>query len=365
MHDVNGLQALCVLSRALALSDTAALACLLDDLDWRQLSTLADRHRLSGYLYLKLQESPYRTQVPEEVLKEWKHFYLRQWTKNERLLAEMARLAKHFAQKGEEVLFFKGPLLAFRLYGRVDARAISDLDLLVRRAEDTSRIERQLQEAGYRRTSLLLWSQWLSRYFTHQFEYWKDDLPLELHWVLQQHPSLRLDLEQMWQRRIPLRYEGWEYTVLSTEDELLVQLLSIPVDLQVGKLVLRPFFEIYLMLKALAPSCDWTEFLLRREREHTRRLSINVIACTLALFDKAGELENLSRALARYQGEIHCDPLLLALQLPPSRLSLRNKLHAFVLYDSSLLTSIAWWVVSLPARLLVYRSESRHLLHRV
>lgn len=365
MLDVRDLQSLCALSSALARADAAALDRLMGELDWRRLSLLAERHRLSGYLYLKLQESPYRTQVPQEVLREWKHFYLRQWTKNERLAAEMTRLVKHFARRGEEVLFFKGPLLAFRLYGRVDARAISDLDLLVRRAEDTPRIERQLQEAGYRRTSLLLGNQWLSRYFTHQFEYWKDDLPLELHWVLQQHPSLRLDLEQIWQRRMFLRYEDQEYAVLSTEDELLVQLLSIPVDLQVGKLVLRPFFEIYLLLKALAADCDWSEFLLRREREHTRRLSLHVIACSLALFDQVGELEDLSRALARYRREIHYDPLLMTLQLPPSRLSLRNKLHAFVLYDSSLLTSIAWWVVSLPARLLVYRSESRHLLRRV
>lgn len=329
--------------------------------DWERLAALADRHRLSGYLHLGLEDLSHPA-APPAIRQRLQAFYLRQWARNERLLHELFRLERALAERREEFLFFKGPLLALRLYGRLDARAISDLDLLLRRPERVPAVEAQLAAAGYARSSHLFVSHRLSRRFVHHLEYWKEDLPLELHWTLRRHPSLSLDPEAIWRRREELPLDGHVHPVASPEDELLAQILSAPVDLQIGQLSLRPFLEIYMMLRGMARVPDWRAFLARREREGTLRASVAVLRAVESLFGVDG-IPGLAPALRGRGGDRASDHLLAALRRPAaSRLSPRWKLRAFGLYECSRATSLLWWGVSLPARLLLHPTESRRVL---
>jgi hypothetical protein len=359
--DASDFGTLCRLTSAMSEPD-AGVEVAWDRADWARVRDLADEHRLSGYLFLELQKHPSRRLVPPEVVSHWKQYYLRQWTKNELLMAETARLAAAFERDGLDVLFMKGPLLAQRVYGRLDARAISDIDLLARRASEVPKVEACLLSCGYTRTSRILITHALTERFTYQLEYWKDEIPVELHWNLQSDVSLRLDMERIWRDADSIGVEGRTYRLLSREDAVLAYTVSVPVDLRIGKLAARTLFEIYLLLGQLPAGFDWDAWLARRAAEGTRRLSAAVAACALALFDPRGRFEKLSRSLAPFVRDADRSTLLTALAAPSSLSPWKRGLGALRLSESTLGTALAWWAMSLPARILAHPTESkRHL----
>ena len=118
---------------------------------------------------------------------------MRQWAKNTRLMDELICLKKVLAQ---DVLFFKGPLLAYRLYGPLDARAISDLDLLV----PPSRISRERPRIAFRgvvRFTCPLLAIRVSQWFTYHFEYRRNK---ELHWNSTGNSNSILPCKLIWTR---------------------------------------------------------------------------------------------------------------------------------------------------------------------
>jgi hypothetical protein len=144
--DSSALRILCRLAAPLTAEVSATLA--LEKVDWRRLVRLADRHRLSGFLFSRLEEHPLRACLPPSVLSHWRLRLQQQWAKNRKLMRETAKLVDSFEAHGLELIHMKGPLMGQRLYGRPEVRAVSDIDLLARRPSEVPRIERCLAACG-------------------------------------------------------------------------------------------------------------------------------------------------------------------------------------------------------------------------
>ncbi len=194
------LRRLASLCSALARGDDVAARELLvgDAAAWAALRQAADEHRLTGYLYAELQAQGLDTSVPPAVLLHARRVYLQQWTRAGQLLREIERLAQAFEARGLPVLFFKGPLLAARLYEHLGSRAMHDIDFLLRDPRTLPRYDEVLAALGYRRVSRLLLPLAWSGAWLYQLEYRSDAFALEPHWKLQNHPSVALDLDRMW-----------------------------------------------------------------------------------------------------------------------------------------------------------------------
>lgn len=359
--------------------------------DWPALHALAVRHRLAGWLHLSLEAAGGLPSVPEEVANALKQTRLRQWLKNERLLDETARLRDAFAAAGVGALFFKGPLFAERVYGRLEARAVSDIDVLVGAAGEIDAVPdvlgaaaEVLGSAGYRRVSRDLGPRRLTLRFAHHDEYWSADIPLELHWALQRHPGQRLDTGGLWSRRIEVPLGDRSCPMLGDEDSLVALILSVPADLAIGKLTLRTFLDIALLLQRL-PVGDghWRAFFTRRAEEGAERMSVAVLAAvvevftvaevaTLAeLFDaRAGDwapatadsrpdsAATLAAVPAGCDGAALAPALVAALAGALDAAPLARRRLAWSLYEVPAALSAAWWAISLPVRLAAYPTES-------
>jgi hypothetical protein len=316
-----------------------------------------DRHRLSGHLYRVLEARGLLGHLPLTARERARAFYLRQWEKNERLARELGKLGALFEERGLDVLVLKGPLFAERYYGNLDARAISDLDLLLGANAGLRDVERLLLGEGYVRRSRTLLGQRLSRRFTHHFEYRHGDIPVEVHWVLQQHFSFALDYPRLWRESEQVGFRGRRYRVLSPEYELVVHILALLTDLQVGKLTLKSFVDVYRILETAGSAIEWGAFFARRRQERILASSAHWLALLLDVLDCADQLPDLTRALTqlgRYPRQRGIGP---ADVLHSRRLDPGQKLSALRLYETSLAGALAWWVVSLPFRLAVYREE--------
>lgn len=328
----------------------------LDAAEWDSLKTLADGQRLSGFLFARLQKHPQRHRVPSPVLQHWHAYYMRQWAKNTRLLQEMERVQ---ARWRGEILFFKGPLLAQRLYGAVDARAISDLDVLVSWRDDFADADAQLRALGYVRASRVLLTPRVSRWFTYHFEYHRDNLPLELHWHVQSHPSFKIDLRALWARRTSIALEDKNFVTLALQDELLTALLAVPIDIQLNKLTLRALYEMVLLARQLGETFAWDAWFAERARDRTLRVTRTALHAAAALFGR----EQLPRALHALLENAPTQNMLLATFADMSLWQRRRA--AFSLYEYPQALSQMWWALSLGARLLAHPGETRKTWQRL
>ncbi len=245
-------------------------------------------------------------------------------------------------------MFLKGPLFTQRYYGDIDARAMSDLDLLVRRPAEIPHVERVLRDAGFVRRSSLLFGRTLSQRFAHHVEYAQGDLHLELHWALQRQAGLRIDTARLWDTSESVDFRGRRYRVPSAEYDIVIQFLGVPADLLVGKLTLRPLVDVQRVL-ASATDIDWPDFFARRRREGILTLSVAVLKALRDLFGHQVPLPSTPPA----KRTPHLAPWFLDTGPP-----VRRRWTALQLYDAPLPATLAWWAVSLPVRLAVYREET-------
>lgn len=326
--------------------------------DSGRFADFSDSQSLSGALFPILSGPELSGLFPRSLIDRLKSVYLTQWEENERFLKEMARLSGLFAEAGIGSIFLKGPLLARRFYGDTAARAIADIDILVR-PEDIGAAEKLLTAAGFSLVSGFFLGRGLSSYFAHHFEYRKDALCLELHWLLQRHPSFRFDTEALWGRARTFDCDGKSFRVLSDEDELLLQLLSLANDIQLGTARVRTPVDIVMILGTMTDTADWERFFAHRKSEGTLSISATMLSLALEISGLSGRFPKLSGELAKHSRLIRLPEGRAATALfEPSRSAIRNKLWAWGMYTCGFSGALCWWAVSLPFRMAVYRKPA-------
>lgn len=351
--------------RAVVTGDAAAARRSLCDpgVDVGRFLRFAHHHQLGAATYHALHRLGLAGVLPPRLLAATKASSLAERRRTERLSAELRCLADRLGHGGVDVLFIKGPLFAERFYGSVDARGFADLDVLLRRADDLPRAEALLLAAGYAPAFRTLLGRRVSRYFAHHFEYRRDGLPLDVHWELQRHFTFAIEYPRMWSDASRCELGGRSYPVASDEYELVLQILGIVTDLQVGKLALRSLVDVYRVVETMAPATDWHGFLAARARERIARPSAYVLSLVLDVLRCHERFPSLVDALAGYRERLPSTAQAVGAALDSRPRDARQKLLAFRLYETSLPAALCWWLVSLPFRLAVY-GVSPKLLER-
>ncbi len=176
-----------------------------------------------------------------------------------------------------------------------------------------------------------------------------------MHWALQRHFSFRFEEERIWRDAWRVRFGDLECRAISDEYQLVAQILGVLTDLQVGKLTLKPFVDMYWIIEQLDDQMDWEEFFLVRRRERLFAISVYALALFLRLLDCAEDCPRLAATLDRFRDARSCpDASAMLHVLRSDRLATRQKLAALRLYETSLPGALGWWLVSLPFRLAVY-----------
>jgi hypothetical protein len=314
----------------------------------------AHRHQLGSYVYWSLRQLELARALPPPLLAATKASALVERTRSERLAALLGELGQLFDGDGVRVLFMKGPLFAQRFYGGLDARGFSDLDILIPAPADVDRVEALLLGAGFERAFRTLGTRRLTRWFAHHFEYRRDGLPLDVHWVLQRHFSFAIDYPRLWATAARVAFGGRTFTAASDEYELVLQILGVLTDLQVGKLSLRTVVDVERVVETVEGTMDWRAFLARRAGERILRPTLFVLALALDVLDCADRVPALGDALAEHRRVAPSIELARRAVLASRPLDARQKLLALRVYETPLAASLAWWALSLPFRVAAY-----------
>lgn len=142
-----------------------------------------------------------------------------------RFSAEVARVARHLAERGIATLAHKGPVLAQLLYGDPASRQFFDLDLLVRE-RDVAAAGAALKDLGYS-PRLHLSSRRQRAYLDSGYEYSfgleENANLLELQWrILPRFYSIEFNMEELFRRAKELDFAGFPLKTLANEDLVLV-----------------------------------------------------------------------------------------------------------------------------------------------
>ena len=322
-------------------------------IDAQAIAMLVERHKLGPFLGQQLGTS-LQPSLPLKIQEQIDASVSRQAEITATCLAGFAGIAERFGKAGVPLVMLKGAALGKRLFGDAANRGYWDVDILVHE-HDRERAGQMLEKEGFTRTASVIFSERLSALFSHGFDYERHDLKADLHWCLTRVPGFRIDSSAMMRRAVILDVGGRQTPVLSLDDELVFEMVSMFADIQRGGLRLQAFVDLLAMLRQL-PGIVWEDFFSQRKEEGCEAACRGVIGIFLSILS----LETEFPALAAAVGDIPSfEESLLVLDSGGG--AGRAKLWAAGRMPVSPLTYTAWWAVSLPFRMAAsHPSLKRH-----
>ena len=251
---------------------------LRDDLDWPRVVHIAATHRVSLLLYHTLKACDAGT-VPPAVMQELRAGATGAARHGLRLTGELVTILTLFGDHGIKALPFKGPAVAYSLYGGLGLREFGDLDILVHEA-DIAKATALLVERGYYAPDQM--ADTVNRPFL-QFQpflespqsqgvfnlYRPDGVVVELHWrFTPRHFPFPLAESDLWDRLASVDLPGLKAPSLSPEDMLL--LLCVHGSKHCWER-LAWICDVAELVRAM-PEIDWTAALARARRLRVTRI---------------------------------------------------------------------------------------------
>lgn len=209
----------------------------------------------------------------------------------------------------------------------------------------------------------MLFSRALTARFTHAFDYGNERprFSVDLHWMLSRHPSFAVDEDSIWNGRGRYVLSGREFEVLSLEFEVVSNALSTFRDIQRGAIRIRAFVDLFRVLEKADATIDWDGFMVRRRREKTLSVVVNVLSMLFDLLECADRFPGASAMVEREDGRLVALPSCGTTGLfETGRAALPNRAWTSSVYECSQTSVASWWLVSLPFRMAVYKSGRRY-----
>jgi hypothetical protein len=205
----------------------------------------------------------------------------------------------------------------------------------------------------------------LTIYFTHALDFAKPGVAVDLHWALRNRPSYNFNYQDIWGKKQPFRLDDTLLYVLSDQHALVLNLISMFNDLEVGKIRLKSFIDLYMMAKAVNDTLDWNQFLEDREPENILKISVNMLDLLLSLFNCHDEFPDLACAVSRRRSFLEfTDSQTIEKLMMHSRVGLTHRVRVARLYEASRPRLLLWWIISSPFRRAAYRSGKSARLKR-
>ena len=246
-------------------------------LDWGSVTRLALKNRIVPMVYEAVRQVGF-DRIPEADLSELEAYNRLYQVRNLWMLHELVELIGFFAKHGIEAVPYKGPMLALSLYDHPGLRQFYDLDILVR-GGDLERALGLMEEFGYEPVSPMSAAEQAKQIASDcEFHYRRPggDLTVEVHWqALPQRHRFGLDIDDYWERLVPMELAGVKTRGFGPEDLLLV--LCIHGGEKHCWVRLQMLADVARILDRHSDDLDW-ELLFERarsiDREHTVLLGV-------------------------------------------------------------------------------------------
>jgi hypothetical protein len=153
---------------------------------------------------------------------------------------------------------------------------------------------------------------------------------------------------------------------LNTEYALVMNLLGLFFDVELGIIRLKSFFDLYKMLVSVDPVMDWDAFLAQRADENISGIVLNVIDLMLVVLECRSRFPGVASLIEKNLHFIRLtDTADKYRLLERSRFSISNRRWAHDLYQAPVLQSILWTLTSLPFRIASHDRKVAKFMRRM
>jgi len=196
----------------------------LEDIDWNHLIEISKRHGVLPLLYLAFHDNSSEA-IPHDVLVNLADSFHKIGGHNLFMTLELLRILKLFRAHGISSIPFKGPIIAYCIWGDLSLRPFGDLDILVS-LNDVTRAEELLCAEGYKPDHQLNERQQAAFLESEHHIHFLDPqrgCNVEIHWRLSRSimPS-QVDLDGLWRRAENVTVFGSNVLTMSKDDLLQV-----------------------------------------------------------------------------------------------------------------------------------------------
>jgi hypothetical protein len=245
------------------------------------------RHSVGPLIYGYIQKQHFEDMLPPSVVQGLKKSYQQTGLQNLFLFNETKNIIEQLAQNKIDFILFKGSALSQEIYGNAALRPCSDVDMLVKR-ESIEDVKKIFFASGFSFPENLMHE---SFYYQNHFHlpFHKTlknaSVMIELHWNLMDKYLLgATSIDEIWERKRPIQFEGVPAFGLSLEDELIYLALHtlkhgymnqfIASDPKYLPTFLAPaaenkvmwFSDLRKILEAKGSQINWTELTARADR---------------------------------------------------------------------------------------------------
>lgn len=229
--------------------------------DWEGFTKKAINRAASPLIVSKLGQMPNASLIPDHVLRSLKQASLRTLTRNMLLTEHFRQVIRAFTDAGIPVIALKGSMLSDWLYGDINLRQFSDLDLLVPQEKGLEALE-ILQGMGFSSSDLTM-SDFVkaNSLVVHYTPMIKNGVSVEIHIRLHSEAErYQVDLPGIWKRAIPIQMHGVTALGLCPEDLLLHLCFHLDKHFRSGEFQFTCLYDIVNMLNHKGDVIDWTLF---------------------------------------------------------------------------------------------------------
>jgi hypothetical protein len=253
------------------------------DLDWDYVAKTSCSHGIAPLVYHGLQQSRVISLLPFAPAERLRSTYYGNAARNALLYDELHAVLTMLKEQGSDVIVLKGAALAETVYPHRALRAMSDIDLLVRR-ERLAELETRLREMGYVPDERRKPREWFQAHHYHLVFANSSRIPIEIHWhVKRPEDPFGIDIDGFWKRARSIPIAGVQALVLSPAD-LLIHLCQHlwQHSLRGG---IRPLCDIAEVIKYFAADIDWTQVAQLSSQWQTNSCLYVGFGCAAELLD--------------------------------------------------------------------------------
>jgi hypothetical protein len=243
----------------------------LNTVDWEEFLTEAGHQDVIPLLHYRLQSKPeLKAAIPAQILEHIGNTFLKNKAYISLFYRELQQILSACEQEGIPVILLKGAYLAKQVYPEMGLRPMGDMDLMVH-PRDLPRACAITEKFGY--TTSYAHSAEVEMAFSHDMPmYSKGNIfGIEWHWHIADPGSpYDIELNELWERAIPMQIEGIPCFGLAPED-LFLHLAFHLTGHHICLVPLRFLADIDMLLGADSLHLNWQVIVERARRWRLER----------------------------------------------------------------------------------------------
>jgi|GEM_PF-613880 len=224
---------------------------------WETFAKMAIDRAAAPLFVEKLPQLNHAGQIPETVLYKLKQASLQTLSRNMLLTEHFRRIILTLSDAGIPVIALKGSMLSDWLYGNINLRQFSDLDLLVPPEKGQEAVS-CLKRIGYQSNYPVLSNFISTTDMVHFQPMVKNGVSVEIHICLHSKAEdYHVNLPEMWRQAVKLQLHGVDVMGLCPEDLLLHLCIHLDKHFSIGQFQFTCMYDLVNMLNHKRDVLNW------------------------------------------------------------------------------------------------------------